>query len=82
MHRRMYRKAQRQAAESRQTHTNTYSEPTRPAMWTRVMGSRPIFTLQPRLTINAPGDIYEQDADRVADQVMRLPEPAIQRNPG
>jgi len=31
--------------------------------------------VQARLTINEPGDVYEQEADRVADQVMRMPEP-------
>ena len=29
--------------------------------------------LQPKLTIGAPGDGYEQEADRVADTVMRMP---------
>jgi hypothetical protein len=29
--------------------------------------------VQPKLTINRPGDRYEQEADRVADQVMRMP---------
>ena len=32
--------------------------------------------LQAKLTINEPGDQYEQEADRVADQVMRMPDPA------
>ena len=32
--------------------------------------------LQAKLTINQPGDIYEQEADRVAAQVMRMPDPA------
>jgi len=31
--------------------------------------------IQPKLTIGAPNDKYEQEADRVADQVMRMPEP-------
>src|SRR6185436_3067316 len=31
--------------------------------------------LQPKLTINTPGDVHEQEADRVAEQVMRMPEP-------
>jgi hypothetical protein len=30
--------------------------------------------LQTKLTINTPGDQYEQEADRVADQVMRMPD--------
>ena len=32
--------------------------------------------LQAKLTVNQPGDIYEQEADRVAAQVMRMPDPA------
>ena len=31
--------------------------------------------LQAKLRIGQPGDIYEQEADRVAEQVMRMPEP-------
>src|ERR1700733_14086975 len=30
--------------------------------------------LQTKLKVNPPGDAYEQGADRVADQVMRMPE--------
>ena len=30
--------------------------------------------IQPKLTVNAPGDIYEQEADQIAEQVMRMPE--------
>lgn len=32
-------------------------------------------TLQTKLRISEPGDKYEQEADRIADQVMRMPEP-------
>lgn len=35
--------------------------------------------LQAKLEINQPGDIYEQEADRVADAVMRMPDPVLQR---
>src|SRR4051812_22450742 len=45
-------------------------------------------TIQPKLAINTPGDIYEQEADRVAGQILRMPAtsmdnvpPAIQRIP-
>ena len=31
--------------------------------------------IQPKLAISTPGNIYEQEADRVADQVMSMPEP-------
>ena len=29
--------------------------------------------LQTKLKVNEPGDIYEQEADRIADQVMAIP---------
>jgi hypothetical protein len=32
------------------------------------------YPLQAKLTINKPGDQYEQEADRVAEQVMRMPD--------
>ncbi len=34
--------------------------------------------IQSKLTVSTPGDRYEREADRVADQVMRLPEPKSQ----
>jgi hypothetical protein len=34
--------------------------------------------MQTKLAINKPGDEYEQEADRVAEQVMRMPEPRVQ----
>ena len=37
--------------------------------------------LQAKLRIGQPGDVYEQEADRVADEVMRMPEPGVQRQP-
>ena len=36
-------------------------------------------TLQAKLKIGQPGEVYEQEADRVADAVMRMPEPGVQR---
>ena len=38
-------------------------------------------TLQTKLKIGQPGDKYEQEADRVADQVMAMPDPRLQRQP-
>jgi len=35
--------------------------------------------LQAKFRIGHPGDIYEQEADSVADSVMRVPEPQVQR---
>jgi len=34
-------------------------------------------SIQTKLAINKPGDEYEQEADRAADQVMRMPEPRL-----
>ena len=39
----------------------------------------PAGAIQTKLAINEPGDSYEQEADRVAEQVMRTPEPQLQR---
>lgn len=33
--------------------------------------------LHRKMTVNAPGDAYEQEADRAAEQVMRMPEPKV-----
>jgi len=37
--------------------------------------------LQAKLKIGEPHDVYEQEADRVAEQVMRMPEPTVQPKP-
>lgn len=37
--------------------------------------------IQTKLTIVQPNDKYEQEADQVADQVMGMPEPQVQRQP-
>ena len=34
---------------------------------------------QPKLTVGNPDDRFEQEADRTAEQVMRMPEPTVQR---
>ncbi len=39
--------------------------------------SKPV--IQAKLSVSEPGDIYEQEADRIADQVMRMPHPALAR---
>jgi hypothetical protein len=38
--------------------------------------------LQAKLGLGRPGDRFEQEADRVADQIMRMPEPLVQAKPG
>ncbi len=37
--------------------------------------------IQAKLKIGQPNDKYEQEADRISEQVMRMPEPEIQRTP-
>jgi hypothetical protein len=37
--------------------------------------------LQAKLKIGEPNDIYEQEADRVAERIMRMPEPTTQPKP-
>jgi len=36
---------------------------------------------QAKLTVGQPNDKYEQEANRVADQVMAMPDPKLQRQP-
>lgn len=55
-------------------------QPVRAGAWKRLALSVPMVSaaekmVQAKLTIGAPNDAYEQEADRVADQVMRMPEP-------
>lgn len=37
--------------------------------------------LQAKLRVSRPGDISGKEADRTAEQVMRMPEPWVQRQP-
>lgn len=41
--------------------------------WTKALGDQPPVRLQAKLTVDQPGDVYEQEADQVADRVMRMP---------
>ena len=64
--------------------TNSKSSPDHPKWNSGNM--KPFFraVVQPKLTVNTPGDAYEQEADQVADQVMRMREgdaPVVQRMP-
>jgi Domain of unknown function (DUF4157) len=36
--------------------------------------------IQAKITVNQPGDVFEQEANRVADQVMRMPDPVAAPN--
>ncbi len=37
------------------------------------------LAIQTKLELGEPGDKYEQEADHIADQVMRMPEPGLRR---
>jgi len=37
------------------------------------------WEVQAKLAVSQPRDFYEQEADRVAEMVMRMPEPQVQR---
>jgi hypothetical protein len=37
---------------------------------------RVVSGIQAKLVVGQPGDVYEQEADRVAEQVMRMPDPS------
>ncbi len=46
----------------------------------RQFGNRAVTQMvQAKLKIGKPNDVYEQEADRVADTVMRMPDPVIHR---
>jgi hypothetical protein len=51
-----------------QTHGNQYVQ-------------RVVTGIQAKLKVGQPGDKYEQEADRIAEEVMRMPEPEVQRQP-
>ena len=40
----------------------------------------PVIQLKP--LVSQPGDKYEQEADRIAEQIMKMPEPEVQATPG
>lgn len=44
-------------------------------------GKNQLPFFQPKLTINQPNDVYEQEADAMADKVMRMEQPFIQAKP-
>ncbi|MGB5636775.1 MAG: DUF4157 domain-containing protein, partial [Waterburya sp.] len=49
--------------------------PSEPPPLSHSFGKVSVRPIQAKLTIGQPGDKYEQEADRVAEQVMRMPEP-------
>ncbi|CAN5484878.1 hypothetical protein BH09BAC6_BH09BAC6_01760 [soil metagenome] len=51
-------------------------QPNHPA---KAMAAKPLF-FQPKLSINQPNDVYEQEADHMADKVMRMADPSASQN--
>lgn len=60
-------------AKTKSSQSNKASKATKPVAVSHVPAVKSI--IQPKLKIGQPNDKYEQEADRVADQVMRMPEP-------
>ncbi|MGN8069855.1 hypothetical protein [Mucilaginibacter sp. 22184] len=52
---------------------------TQPETSARSRDKSPLF-FQPKLSINQPKDIYEREADNMADQIMRMANPAPNKN--
>ena len=48
--------------------------PSDPTPVSHSFGRMSVLPIQAKLTIGQPNDKYEQEADRVAEQVMRMPE--------
>ena len=59
--------------------TRTHMEPRFGHDFSHVRVHAAASPIQAKLTIGQPNDRYEQEADRVAEQVMRMPEPKVQR---
>lgn len=51
---------------------NTHLQSNNSASKSMMLHSKAKNSLQPKLSINPPGDIYEQEADAMADKVMRM----------
>lgn len=68
------------SSQAARTDGRAKAPPAHPALrLQQLAGNRAFGRLQAKLTINQPGDAYEVEADRVADQVMRMPESRVQR---
>lgn len=50
-----------------------------PSWWSRLQSNSSVPPIQAKLTVGAPNDVYEQEADRVADQVVSMPDAAVQQ---
>ena len=71
-------KCENKSLTSQRQARNQVGENEVPSIIHEFLGST-ISRIQPKLKIGAPNDKYEQEADRVADHVMRMPIPQVQR---
>lgn len=85
----------KQLEPASQPHTITQASPgnflghlesEQPMQMQRALGNHGVLrhfglAIQPKLTVSEPHDPYEQEADQVANTVMRMPEPQAQQQP-
>ena len=64
-------------ASAKHTAAPEHSQPN--ALWQHSALESPRIRFQAKLAVSAPSDPSELEADRMADQVMRIPEPSLQR---
>jgi hypothetical protein len=61
-------------------HNTNFDAPSQPAGNLAVQRLLRSGVIRPKLAISQPGDMYEREADRIAEQVMRTPEPGRYRS--
>src|SRR5687767_898889 len=61
-------------------HNTNFDAPSQPAGNLAVQRLLRSGVIRPQLAVSQRGDTYEQEADRVADHVMRMPEPDLYRS--
>ena len=60
-------------------HNTNFDAPSQPAGNLATQRLLRSGVIQPKLAISQPDDVHEQEADRMAEQVMRMPKPTLQR---
>ena len=61
-------------------HQISYNPPIQPAGNLATQRLLRSGVIRPQLAVSQPGDTYEQEADQIADHVMRMPEPGLYRS--
>ena len=64
---------------SQKDHKSLFDVPSQPAGNLATQRLLRSGLMRPKLAVSQPGDSYEQEADRVADHVMGMTEPTVQR---